>query len=715
MLVLSVYSNTLNVPFVFDDIARIKDNQDIRISELSLDELSKAAFNKNSSKERPVGIITFALNYYFHEYNLPGYHAVNILIHILAGIFLYFFILNTFNALSAEKKGSSPESINPSFIAFFATLLWLVNPVHTQSVTYIVQRQNSLAAMFFIASFLCYVKGRMSQRQSSSTTKSEKNTKGHLQKGKGSKQKAQNRKAASKMGRRLHYLWFAGSAMTWILALGCKQTAATLPFFVILYEWYFFQDLNGEWLKRHLKVFLAIFALFILVAFLYLGADPLDRLQSITDYSKGEFTFSERLLTQFRVVIYYLGLLFYPHPSRLRLDYDFPLSHSLIDPLTTLLSVGAIIGFIVAAFYFARKDRLISFCILWFFGNLVIESSIIPLAIIFEHRTYLPSMMVCLAIVILAFRLIKLKWFMAGLLTPVIIVFSIWTYQRNNVWKDPVSFWSDNVQKSPNKARPRGNLGIALFDQGRLEDAVHHFREAIRIKPDHVDAHLKLGNALEAQGKLEEAIHHYSETLRIKPDHVDAHIKLGNALEAQGKTVEAFDHFIEALRIKPENEGALNNMGVAMMRQGRLEEAFGYFLKIVRVNPEFFQAYNNMGYIQAQQGMTDEAIRNYKKALSIAPDFVQALNNLAVAYSGKGEYDEALSLFKKIVKLRPDSPIVYYYMASIYSGQNKIQESLDCIKNAIRTGFKDWDLLKADKNLQNLRNSQSFKEFLKNH
>ena len=113
--------------------------------------------------------------------------------------------------------------------------------------------------------------------------------------------------------------------------------------------------------------------------------------------------------------------------------------------------------------------------------------------------------------------------------------------------------------------------------------------------------------------------------------------------------------------------------------------------------------------------MTDEAIRNYKKALSIAPDFVQALNNLAVAYSGKGEYDEALSLFKKIVKLRPDSPIVYYYMASIYSGQNKIQESLDCIKNAIRTGFKDWDLLKADKNLQNLRNSQSFKEFLKNH
>ncbi|MBW1993280.1 MAG: tetratricopeptide repeat protein [Deltaproteobacteria bacterium] len=717
-----IYSNTLSVPFVFDDVGRIKGNPDISVTEFSLDKFKKAAFGKSSPKKRPVGNITFALNYYFHQYSLPGYHIVNIIIHILNGILLYLFINITLRVLKAdsskpkgENKKSIPESINSSFIAFFAAFFWLVNPVHTQSVTYIVQRLNSLAAMFFIVSFLFYVKGRISQRQSSSTTKSEKNAKSNLQRVKSSKLKAQSKITALKFGRSLHYLWFAGSALAWILALGCKQTAATLPFFVILYEWYFFQDLSREWLKRNLKYFLGILIVFFLVAVLYLGVNPLDRIQSITDYAKEEFTFFERVLTQFRVVIYYLGLLFYPHPSRLRLDYDFPLSHSLINPVTTLLSICAIIGLIVLAFYSARKDPLISFCIFWFFGNLIIESSIIPLAIIFEHRTYLPSMLVCLVFVILAFRYIKQKWFVAGLLSAVIIVFSIWTYQRNNVWKNPVSLWSDNVQKSPNKARTRGNLGIALFDQGRLEDAVYQFREAIRIKPDHTDAHLKLGNALEAQGNLKKAIYHYSETLRIKPDHTDAHLKLGNALEAQGNPDEAFHHYAEALRNKPEHEGALNNMGVALMRRGRIEEAVHYFSKVVRINPDFVQAYNNMGYILAQQGRTGEAIRNYEKALSIEPDFVQALNNLAVAYTGKGEYDKAISLFKKIIGLQPDSPSVYYYMACIYSEQNKIQESIDCIKNAIRTGFKDWDLLKTDENLQNVRNSSSFKALLRNY
>lgn len=113
-------------------------------------------------------------------------------------------------------------------------------------------------------------------------------------------------------------------------------------------------------------------------------------------------------------------------------------------------------------------------------------------------------------------------------------------------------------------------------------------------------------------------------------------------------------------------------------------------------------------------GSVDEAIRNYEKALSIEPDFVQALKNMAVAYTGKGKYDKAISL-KKIIRLRPESPVVYYYMACIYSEQNKIEESINCIKDAIRTGFKDWDLLKTDKNLQDVRNSQSFKELFKNH
>ena len=182
-----IYSNSLNVPFVFDDVSRIQENSQVRIDNLSFTELREAAFGKNSTENRPVANISFALNYYFHQYLLPGYHVVNIIIHVLTGISLYLFIRTTLYVLKAGKKGSTSESINPSFIAFFAALFWIVNPVHTQSVTYIVQRQNSLAAMFFIMSFLFYIKGRLGQREKSSTTKSEKITKKDLQKRKRSK------------------------------------------------------------------------------------------------------------------------------------------------------------------------------------------------------------------------------------------------------------------------------------------------------------------------------------------------------------------------------------------------------------------------------------------------------------------------------------------------------------------------------------------------
>jgi uncharacterized membrane protein len=153
-----------------------------------------------------------------------------------------------------------------------------------------MQRLNSMAAMFYMLSFWLYLKGRLVEN------------------------------------RQKNWLWFAGSGLVWILALGCKQIAAILPFSVFLYEWYFFQDCKSDWLKRNLKyVFLLLF-LFGLVALLFTGLNPAEKMASISDYKLKEFTFLQRVLTQPRVIIYYLSLIFFPHPSRLNLDYDFPLS-----------------------------------------------------------------------------------------------------------------------------------------------------------------------------------------------------------------------------------------------------------------------------------------------------------------------------------------------------------------------------------------------------
>jgi hypothetical protein len=107
------------------------------------------------------------------------------------------------------------------------------------------------------------------------------------------------------------------------------------------------------------------------------------------------------VLTEFRVVFFYLSLFFFPHPARLNLDHDFPLSHSLLDPFTTVLAMGAVVGLVGLAVYLARRERLLSFCVLWFLGNLLIESSVIGLEMVFEHRMYLPSMLVGLMVVVL--------------------------------------------------------------------------------------------------------------------------------------------------------------------------------------------------------------------------------------------------------------------------------------------------------------------------
>jgi len=348
----------------------------------------------------------------------------------------------------------------------------------------------------------------------------------------------------------------------------------------------------------------------------------------LESYKTRDFTMTQRVLTEFRVVIHYISLLIFPHPSRLNLDYDFPLSYSLIDPITTLFSMGAIVGLIVLAVLLAKKERVLSFCILWFLGNLAIESSVIGLEIIFEHRTYLPSMLVSLMAVILAYRYIRPKWLSSGVMCGVLILCSVWTYERNCVWSNDVSLWADCVEKSPGKARPHYNLGVALEDHGRLKEAISQFSEALRIKPNHARSHDNLGGALARQGKLKEAISQFSEALRIKPDYAKAHNNLGNALASQGKLKEAISQFSEALRIKPDFAEAHYNLGIALTKQEKFKEAIGHYFEALRIKPDYADAHYNLGNVLARQGRLKEAIGHFSEALRIRPGFVAARQNM---------------------------------------------------------------------------------------
>jgi tetratricopeptide (TPR) repeat protein len=638
-----IYSNTFENPFVFDDVKRILDNADIRMNELTAENISDAAFGKKSARNRPVGNISFALNYYFHQYRLKGYHIVNIIIHILTGICLFTFIKTTLT-LPAVKSGIQ----RPETIALFAAVIWLIHPVQTQSVTYIVQRLNSLSAMFYLFSFLFYLKGRLAERKAHSRA------------------------------------WFIGAGLGWILALGCKQNAATLPFIIYLYEWYFFQNLSKTWLRKSVKYLLVVFILFGLIAFIFLGPEPWEKVKNMPDFSEGQFTMGQRILTQSRVVIYYLSLLFYPHPSRLNLDYDFALSYSLINPLTTLFSLTAIIGLVVLGVYLAKKERLISFCIFWFFGNLVIESTVIPLAIIFEHRLYLPCMLVFLMPIGLCLRYIRFTWLRSALICLVVVVLCVWTYQRNKVWENELTLWTDVVSKSPNKARPLIDLGLALADRDRLDEAIQYLLKSLQIDPNHAEAHNNLGYAFAKQGKENEAIKHYRKALEITPMFPDALSNLGNALSREGKTNEAIAYYRMALQIDSNDDTVHSNLGVALSVEGEAKEAIEHFRKALQLNPHNDKAYNNLGRLLAEQNMSAEAIRHYRLGLQINPKSAEAHNNLGLILQKQGNTHEAVEHFRKVIELNPDNDKAHNNLGLALAAQGNSNGAIKHYRTALQ-------------------------------
>ena len=518
LLCIIIYSNTLNSPFVFDDGPNIEENSFIRITNFDFQRLYNAGF-KSPSKKRPAANISFALNYYLGKYDVSGYHIVNIIIHLINGILVYFLSLIIFKQVHdvQNQKSSKFNSASIPLMSLFVALIFVSHPIQTQSVTYIVQRMNSMAAMFYLLSLLLYINGRLTWI------------------------------------RWKQWILFSGCFVSWMMALGSKEIAATLPLIILLYEWYFFQGLQLEWLRRNIKFFLGLFAILGLVIFLYLGKSPFDRI--LADYSVRDFTLLERVLTQFRVVVFYISLLLCPHPSRLNLHHHVITSSSLIEPITTLLSLAILIGLIGLVVYLARRQRLISFCLLWFFINLVIESSVIGLEMIFEHRLYLPIFGFALIVAYLLFDLSSKRQLWAIVISVIIILsLSTATYVRNSVWSDEFTLWKDCVEKSPQQARPHNNLGNALAKQGRLAEAVDHYLKALRIKPDYVKAHNNLGNALAKQGRTSEAINHFLQALRIKPDFKKAHNNLGNTLAKQGRTAEAIDHFLQDMRIKPDKD-----------------------------------------------------------------------------------------------------------------------------------------------------------------
>jgi tetratricopeptide (TPR) repeat protein len=539
-------------------------------------------------------------------------------------------------------------------IALFAALIWFVHPVHTQSVTYIVQRMNSMAAMFFLLALFLYAKGRRAQRRATDDEA--------------------RRRRPPKAAQRRHrpYPWFVGCGMSWGLALASKEIAVTLPFFVLLYEWIFLQDLRWQWLRRQLAWLAVAAGVAVLLAFVYLGDSPVDRI--LASYARRDFTISERVLTELRVVMHYLGLLVFPHPSRLRLDYDFSLSTSLVQPITTLVALLAIAGGLALAVYLARRgERLLAFAILWYFGNLAIESSVLGLEIVFEHRTYLPYMFLCVAGADLAFRALRPRWVAPALLGAVAVVFSIWTVQRNAVWASEESLWTDAIEKAPNKSRPRVNLAQVFIGLEEHDRAIEYLTEALALDPQDALAHYNLAVVLQKEGKFDQAIDHYRQTLDARPNDPEAHNNLGSLLGDRGQVDEAVAHFRQAIRANPYYAEARYNLALYLERLGRADEAEMHYRVAFHLKPELrarrasqrtvadpeAERLFRLGNDFARQGDMGQAMSHYRRAIAESADHAEAHANLAMLLDQAGRTEEAIVEYREVIRLEPEFAIAH--------------------------------------------------------
>ena len=613
-----IYSNSFHCSFHFDDASSITNNFVIR----NIDHLQDIW---DFWPCRFITYLSLAINYQFNEFDVFGYHLFNVIIHLISAILVWWLTLLTFSTPAmkegrvgkktfikefpegeaifiwlmqkgyleevsgsegrpktmskAEKvyiekkfpnesvkiltilKQAQENQVAPhaDLIALFAGLIFVSHPIQTQAITYIVQRAASMATLFYLASLCFYVRSRLPQVHHS-----------NLGIGK---------------------FYYTCSLITATVAMFTKEIAITLPLTMILYEFCFFKISRSiQW--KPLVPFMFIL-LIIPSTMLLTRSVNLQEMHRVTEETSG-ITPRHYLLTQSRVIITYIRLLFLPLNQNV--DYDYPVSKSLFE-LPTLLSFLLLILIFFSSIRSYSKYRLFSFSIFWFFLTLLPESSLFPIKdVIFEHRLYLPLVGYSLFLVSGVYYLfgkntIKMMFIT---LTVIILCNSILTYQRNKVWKDELTLWKDTVGKSPHKARPYSHLGTAYNDQGNMTLAISEYNKSLELDPNDVQTINDRGNVYAKQGNYAKAIVDFTKAIEMSPNFAEPYYDRGLVLSIQGNFTQAIADYSKAIELNPHFADAYNNRAVSYFQLKDYKNAWDNLHKAEElgyaVNPGFISA-----------------------------------------------------------------------------------------------------------------------------
>jgi protein O-mannosyl-transferase len=681
----AVYWNGLAGPWLFDDHFDIGANPSICRLWPPYRPLVTHKDGKTRLMARPVVNYSFALNYAVSRLSAPPYRGTNVLIHLLAGVTLWAIVRRTlalpglaaryggsestqggqchFRAMPAsadlqsattpERRPDAGPKIGPR-LALAVALLWTLHPLHTEAVTYVTHRYESLMGLFVLLTLYAVLRGAT---------------------------------AAKRAG-----WWHAAAVATFFLALFSKEVAVATPLLILLYDRAFLAGTFAAAWRQRRRLYLGFAAAWAALA-----------VYSVFTVARGKFAGYELSISpwgyavsQAAVILHYLRLCLWPNP--LVVDYGWHTARSGGAIAAGLAIVGG--GALATLWALVRHPRW-GFCGAWFFLILAPTSSIFPLNdLAAERRMYLSLAAIVVLLVLGGYRIIcwimqrgnrepawraKVGWTAACLLVVAVAgALGVRTALRNRDYRLESRLWQKVVEVCPDNERAQSNYGAALISEGRIEKALEHMTKAVAVSPDSALVHLIYGAALEKTGVLDKAIEQDRKALQLNARFAAAHFNLGNALVKQGKADEAIAHFRKALQLDSDDAESHHMLAKTLTRQGLWQEGLEHYGKAEELDPNNAEVENDFATALHARGLLTQAALHFERAISLEPAYAEAHYNLANLLAAIGQADEAAQHYQAAVRLRPDFAAALLNLGALCQKQGKLPEALDAWRRFLR-------------------------------
>jgi len=584
LVCLLCYANSFRGSFHFDDFHSLVDNPGIRtLANVPRFFADPGLFSGDADKAmyRPVLLLTYALNYALGEYQVRGYHFVNLALHALCSLLVWL--------VSKRLFGDEGTGL-------FCGLLFAAHPLGTEPVNYISSRSETLAAGFYLATFFFYLKDERK------------------------------------------YRWLP--VVCYGLGLLTKSVVVTAPVLLWLFDW---------WVRKRVRNW-RIYAPYAALAagYLLLIYQNGFLARSLAEPVRGK---SAQLWTQIKAMVYYLKLVFVPHP--LNVEHQFfesggPGEGAVIGGLALVASLGVLA-------WWGRRRGVMGFALAWS-GVVLLPATVMRLnMLVNERRLYL----VLVGFVWICGHL--RRHVQRSFLYACLPLLGILAFSRNPVWRDELTLWRDAARKAPGMYRVQTNLGKARQQSGDSQAALQAYLRAIEIDPRHGDAYNNIATLYHLDGRLDEAIAWYHRALERYPGYEEIYQNLGDAYTQKGQLAEGIEMYQRALEIDARDGAIWSNFGQTLYRAGCWEEAEEAFWKAVELMPDQPEPYNNLGNIYSRQGENERAVDMYRKAVERDPDRrPEVLVNLGDTYREMGRLPAAREVLERAAALDPAAPLVHF-------------------------------------------------------